>query len=346
MYTLFDYGFMIGPENRARTAAFAEALRQVVHPDSIVLEIGTGVGFFALLAAKFGARHVYALEPNDAIHVAREMAVANGLSDRITFIQASSGDVTLPQRADVIITDIGGAMPLHEGSLSHLIDARERLLVPGGTIIPQTDTLWATVVSMPHLYGKYVGPWDDNAYGLDLGAARRRITNHCKKISSKPKESLVEPQCWATLDYHTFENPNVSARVTWAAPRTATAHGLNLWFDRVLFDGIAISNASGGATNPIYGNWFLPWIEPVELEQGDQISVQLRADLCQGHYVWSWQTEVLAADQATDPNCRNPDSAKYRFKQSNFASNPARVLQKSRGNVPLHFQPASAALSI
>jgi len=79
-----------------RTGAYAEALRRAVKAGSVVLDIGTGTGIWALLACKFGARRVYAAEPGDAIHVAREIAAANGWSDRIEFIQRLSTEVTLP----------------------------------------------------------------------------------------------------------------------------------------------------------------------------------------------------------------------------------------------------------
>ncbi len=86
---------MIG--DSVRMDAYAQALRQVVKPNSVVLDIGTGTGIFAMLACKFGARRVYAIEPNDAVQVARETAIINGFAERIEFFQALSTQVTLPE---------------------------------------------------------------------------------------------------------------------------------------------------------------------------------------------------------------------------------------------------------
>ena len=85
MYTISQYGNMF--INKARMNAFAAALRQVVTAKTVVLDIGAGTGIFALLACQYGARRVYAIEPDDAINLAREVAAANGFSDRLTCIQ-------------------------------------------------------------------------------------------------------------------------------------------------------------------------------------------------------------------------------------------------------------------
>ncbi|MBE9478891.1 MAG: 50S ribosomal protein L11 methyltransferase, partial [Chloroflexi bacterium] len=111
MYDLTDYADMIA--DRVRMDAYALALKTVVKPDSVVLDIGTGPGLHALLAAKFGARKVFAIEPNDVVYLAREVAVVNGFADRIDFYQDLSTNVTLPERADIIVSDMRGSLPLY-----------------------------------------------------------------------------------------------------------------------------------------------------------------------------------------------------------------------------------------
>jgi type I protein arginine methyltransferase len=76
MYTISQFGNMY--VNKARMDAYAAALRDAVTPNSVVLDIGAGTGIFALLACRYGARRVYAIEPDDAINLAREVAAANG----------------------------------------------------------------------------------------------------------------------------------------------------------------------------------------------------------------------------------------------------------------------------
>src|ERR1044071_9186116 len=101
MYRLREYGQMIA--DFGRTAAYAKALERRVTPESVVVDIGTGTGIFALLAARLGARKVYAIDPSDAIEYGRRIAAANGLSERVDFIQGLSTDIQLPEKADVIV---------------------------------------------------------------------------------------------------------------------------------------------------------------------------------------------------------------------------------------------------
>ena len=318
MYSIANYGSMI--RDATRMSAYVEALRQAVTPGCVVLDIGTGTGIFALLACQFGAGKVYALESDDVISVARESAAANGYAERIECIQQLSTQVRLPERADVIVADLHGWLPLYHNSIPSLIDARQRLLAPDGVLIPQQETLWAAVVEAPNLYREYTAPWHDNAYGLDMRAAEQLVLNTWGEGRVKPDQLLVEPRCWATLDYATVESPNYSAEVTWQATRAGIGHGLNIWFDTRLGEGAGFSNAPG-ASEPcaVYGSAFFPWTTPVSLEKGDQVCVTLQAHLVGGDYVWGWDTRVLQHGMHSH--------IKADFKQSTFFGVPLALNQ-------------------
>src|SRR6266571_1164439 len=111
-YDIYSYGRMI--QDSIRTGAYAEALRRSISPNSVVLDLGTGVGIWALVACQLGARKVFAVDANDAIQVAREIAAVNGYTDKIEFIQNLSTRITLPEQADVIVTDMHGIVPMFE----------------------------------------------------------------------------------------------------------------------------------------------------------------------------------------------------------------------------------------
>ena len=289
LYSIGRFGEMMA--DHARMDAYTAALRQAVTPGCTVLDLGTGTGIFAMLACRFGAGKVYAIDPDDSINVAREAAEVNGLADRIEFMQAMSTEVVLPEQVDVIISDLRGVLPLFHHHIPSIVDARERLLRPGGTMIPMADTLRMAVVSDPREYDRYVGPWEHDGYGFDLKAARSLVTNTWN-ISRVGKDALItEPTTIAVLDYATITDPNLRADLTLPIPADSTAHGLTIWFDAAIGEDLGFTNAPG-EPELIYGRAFLPLTEPVEMLAGDTITVSLRADLVGDDYLWRWSTRV------------------------------------------------------
>jgi protein arginine N-methyltransferase 1 len=277
------------------------------------VDIGTGTGILALLACRFGARQVYAIEPSDAIQVGRECAAANECADRIHWIQNVSTRVTLPEPADVVVSDLRGCLPLHGHNLTAIVDARRRLLAPGGLMIPQEDTLWLCPVESPESYRPYTTPWLENAFELDMRAGHRLVINTWGKGRVPKEHFLASPVCWATLDYRSVESLNVCGTVSCVASRAGTAHGMSVWFETTLADRIGFSTAPD-LPELVYGNAFFPWSEPVALAAGDTMTIALHADLVGDEYIWRWKTDVL--------NQGDPYHPKARFRQSTFLGAP------------------------
>ena len=332
MYSITGYGRMIA--DRTRMEAYASAMRRAIKPDSVVLDIGTGIGIFAMLACQFGARRVYAIEPDDAIQVAREASAANGFADRIEFIQDLSTRVRLPERVDVIVSDLRGVLPLFRHHIPSIIDARKRFLATSGVLIPQQDTLWAAVTEAPDLFERSATLWSDNAYGLDFGAARRLVVNTWRKGRVDFDQLLTQPRHWGTLDYNSMESANVSAEMTFAVMRAGAAHGLSLWVDGLLAEGLLaegllaeglLAEGAGFSNAPglpelIYGSAFFPFSAPVSLAVEDKVSVKLSANLVGDDYIWRWDTRVLGQG----------DEIKADFKQSTLFGAPLSIEQLRR----------------
>ena len=289
MYSLEAYGSMLA--DRVRTGAYERALRQTLKPGMVVMEIGTGPGAVAVLACKLGASRVYAVESSPVIQVAREIAAANRCADKITFFEDLSEKIRIPSKADVIIADLHGALPLFERHVPTIADARKRFLAPGGTLIGREDRIWVAIVEAPQQYAKIVEPWERNMFGLDMGPARRLSLNAIHNMRPVPEQLLTNPRLWATLDYATIENPDVQGELNWTVSRDGTGHGIALWFDADLAEGVSFSTAPG-STPTVFGTMFLPWLDPVPLEAGQTVRVDLQAKLLERDYFWRWTTRI------------------------------------------------------
>ena len=330
MYSLIDFGRMIG--DRARLDAYAAALRRVVRPDSTVLDIGAGTGIMSLLACQAGARRVYAVEPSGAVQILVDAARDNGFADRVVVLQQRSTEVTLPERADVIVSDLRGVLPPHATHFADLVDARRRLLSPAGRLLPTSDSLWLAVISAPEAFERRRSVWQSDPHGLTLRSAQRFIDNELEKYRAGPDQLLCEPVLWANLDYPTLTDPAVRSSGTCVITKGGLAHGLLAWFDTVLVEGIGYSNAPGGPVD-IYGQILFSWPEEVTLQVGDRVAFSLRADPIGSDYLWTWTTEVGRRD--------GDSTAVTRFRQSTFkAFKPSRDSLRKRTST---FAPALSA---
>jgi protein arginine N-methyltransferase 1 len=319
MYSVSAYGKMIADGPRVR--AYVAALANVIRPGSVVVDLGSGPGLFAMIACQLGARRVFAIERENIIQVGRDAAREYGVADRVEFIQSLSTKVTLPEKADVIISDLHGILPLFRQHIPSIVDARVRFLAPGGSLIPRVDRLWAAVVEVPTHYEEVVTPWEET----ELKCGRKLAINSWSKIRAKPADLLSDRVCWHELDFRKVEDADVCNNFSLSVARSGTAHGLALWFDADMLEGIGFTNAPGEA-ELIYGNAFVPFEQAVAVAVGDRIEVRLEARLIGEDYAWRWDTTVISGG---DVKCS--------FKQSTVFGAPLSISQlrkRSGAHVP------------
>lgn len=292
MYSLFDHGAMIA--DRVRMTAYLRALEKAITPESCVLDIGAGSGIFALMAAKLGARRVYAIEPDDIIGLARRLVSDNGFSDRITLIQADARDVTLEESADVIVSDLGGHLPWHGSHLPVIDHSRKHFLAPGGAMIPIADRIFAAVVSSNNL--KHRAVWHEAPHGLDLNAAAEPAAREFRAQRFEPGDLLSDAIPIATLNYRTSLETDLECQLDFDIIHKGSACGVALWFDRDLGKGICIENGpqatDSRSARRIYSPLLFPWPKDVEIVVGDSVRVSLEATLSGADYDWAWDSLI------------------------------------------------------
>jgi Arginine methyltransferase oligomerization subdomain/Ribosomal protein L11 methyltransferase (PrmA) len=305
MYSVRQFGDMIS--DGVRYKAYEDSIARSVHAGHVVAEIGCGPAVFALLACRAGAKRVYAIETEDIIDVARQIAVANGVADRIHFFQSDSSKVKLPEPVNVIVSDIRGVLPLFDGAVASLRDAKERLLAPEGVLIPRRDVLKAAIIEAEKVYSNLISPWKTCVGEVKLSIPLHLVLNTGHSTTVKVEQLISEPEELCTLDYMGNPETNVSVKLEFRANRNGTAHGICVWFETELYEDIGFSS---GPESPvtIYGQLFLPWLEPVVLEEGQEILVTLHANLVGKEYIWRWETEIAGAD----------GGEKVHFRQSTF----------------------------
>jgi len=156
-----------------RNGAYEDALRRAVKPDSRVLEIGTGTGILAMMAARAGAAHVFTCELEPAVALAaRDVIAQNGLADRITVLSKRSTDIDLAElgeRADILVSETVSNDMLAEDPLPALEDAIARLVTPGGVVIPARGRVRVALAHDARMETRRIGAIS----GFDLSSFNR-----------------------------------------------------------------------------------------------------------------------------------------------------------------------------
>lgn len=285
MYRLTDYGSML--RDRRRVDAYRRALAACIAPTSVVLDLGAGLGTFGVIACKLGASRVYAVDSADIIMVAEEIARANGVADRMHFLQVRAADVELPERVDIIVSDLAGALPLFEEHIPALVHAREHFLKPGGLLVPRSARLFCAPISSSEIHSRMIEPWH-SVEGIDFSPAARMALHTPHALAVEPEHLVGEPRCWAELDYATIVSPNVSGTVTWTLSAPQVIHGMALWFESILHDDIAYSSGPG-SPDSVHATMVLPLLTPLAMSADEPLRFTIDATLVSGRYVVTWQ---------------------------------------------------------
>lgn len=259
-----------------RIEAFRRAIRAAVRPGDTVLDIGTGLGTFAMFAADAGAAHVWAVEADPIVHAAKAVARWNGYGDRVHFVRGRLGEVKLDLRADVVVFEDFSPRLLDAG-VFRLLEAVHRNhcaleagFVPAGArfaMAPVVDrAVWATAL----------GFVSEQQHGIDWSPTREYVANAPHHITI-PATALGGPP--RTIGEIVFGEPRtyrVGGDAHWTATEAATVYGLAYWFDLELAPGIILSNAPAASPGS-WGHLFLALDPPLDVAAGEEIEATLAA---------------------------------------------------------------------
>lgn len=310
-------------EDSRRTETYRKAILEGVKKGDVVADVGTGTGILAFFACQAGAKRVYAIEQREVIESAREIGKANGLEDRIVFINKRSTEAELPEKVDVIVSDIMGSFCLEEGLLDFIIDARERFLKPGGRMIPYHVKMFIVPVQSEEIYSK-VHFWNEDVYGVDYRSVRDRAVNTSYVHLLQPQDYLSEPAVLNEIDLYQAKDNSMDRAVKFRIGRKGTLHGIGGWFEAKLSPGTSLSTSPDSAPTH-WKHRFFPIGKPLEVSEGDKLEVRIRAGQMWGlGFVWNWNLKLSRSR-----------GGELRFAHSSF--NP------SRGDLLLrmsHFTPS------
>lgn len=262
-----------------RNDAFARAIAATVRTGDVVVDLGSGTGFLAMLARRAGAERCYLIESDpDLARLSGEVIKRNRMSG-CTIIEAHSTEITGLPKADVIVSETLGNFAYEENILEAMKDAR-RFLKPRGRVLPRAIEQWAVPVVSDRI-AKKVASWDRVGFGLDYAPAKQRSLHNMYveelRVSDLYADGIVA-QAWDRVDFTDANETSVRrGSVEWPVDKGATIHGFALWWIATLAEGIELST-SPKAPATHWKQIYLPVEKPIVVEPGQRVQLGVTSD--------------------------------------------------------------------
>ena len=237
-----------------RNRAFARALEARVRPGAHVLDLGSGSGVWAVLAARLGARRVVAVEREAVlVPVIEALAREAGVAERVLVVRADARRVRLRREFDVVVGELVGNEGFEEALVPVFARARERFLKKGGALVPEAVALVAAPVEAPQPLG--VSP------PLVPATSLAALTVHAPRVLRAGELRALAPgRELASVDLRTARAGDrlPAGRVRFRVRDAAEVGGIAVWVRMRLAPGVELETRAGTHWLPI----LLP-IEPL-----------------------------------------------------------------------------------
>lgn len=120
-----------------RTVAFQKAIKRIIKKDDTVLDLGTGSGVMALLAAKAGAKKVIAVEIDSLVAQTPQNAIClNNLEDKMSLLIGDAQKCIFPENTkfNVVISEMLTTGMVDESQVRAINNLHDKRNVDGSTI--------------------------------------------------------------------------------------------------------------------------------------------------------------------------------------------------------------------
>ncbi len=277
--------------DRARVQQYAAAIAHVVKPGDVVIDLGAGTGILGLLALRAGASRVYAIDASPALELARAIAAANGVADRVVFVRDRSTRARLPELADVVVGDQLGAFGYGAGVLEYFADARARLLKPGGRTIPSLLTFIVAPVESAACRSR-VNWWTREVEGFSVAPVAEIAAGSSHAVALTADDLVAPPARGASV--RCDENrPLLRIAASTTIERDATIDGIGAWFEADLGGGVIMTNGPAKTDRIDREQLFYPLARPLTATTDDRVDMSIT--IRPGEPVARWSISIANA---------------------------------------------------
>jgi protein arginine N-methyltransferase 1 len=280
--------------DQPRMAFYEAAIARHIRPGDRVIDLGTGTGILAAMAARCGAAHVYAIDHSDILTEARELAAANRVAN-VEFFATHSAEFTVDKPVDVILHEQMGDCLFDEGMVANVTDLRDRLLKPGGLILPSHFEFYCEPVKVndarlvPFI-------WELNFHGYDYSCLERhrpQEPGYYHLVSSDLNlvdHFLGKPEPVLSIDLHTLKEADLPHEIafTRTVVNAGRLDGYAVFFRARVDSDLSLSTDPLDPRRAPHWGFRILRTERDDFAAGDQIDVRLKVGCWPDLDSWRW----------------------------------------------------------
>lgn len=285
--------------DRPRMAFYHEMIRRRLKPGDRVIDLGTGTGILAAFAARAGAAKVYAIDHSEILDHAKALAVENGIT-KVEFVAEHSADFHLDEPVDVIVHEQMGDFLFDEAMLPNVCDLRDRLLKPGGVILPSKFEFFCEPVQL-NAQRRVPFIWELNVHGFDYGSMKKSKPLHPDYYRMASCDLgvvdhfLGEPRAGLSFDLHTIEKDSLGQKIQFEREVTAAGQldGLAVYMKAHADDELQLSSSPMDEGRAPHWGFRILRLEQLEVRAGDRLEVTLEVEDWSDPDSWKWTAEAI-----------------------------------------------------
>lgn len=284
--------------DRYRNGRFQRAITNILKRGDVVLDIGTGTGIWAILAARLGARRVYAVEKDKIIRVAEKAAMENKVYQRIRFIKGELSGLKLNEKVDLIISETIGNLGFDEDIIDLMILAKRRFLKRGGKVIPRKIELFA----LPYY-------WDQmppvKGVSLNYCFLDQVFRNILLPVRERKPPLLSTPRAIFSAELDKIDSSPFpyKRQVNFRIRSDSKLNGFLLWFEAVLDSKVRLSSLGPSHWSQI----FCPLTTRLNLKRGDLIWLCFIVTRAEGSFKIAWEAKLQRGPREFYLGCHGQD---------------------------------------
>lgn len=267
-----------------RNDAYQAAIEKAVLPTTRVLDIGTGSGLLAMMAARAGAKEIVACEMHERLAAtAQEIIATNGYEKQISVFSKKSTRLQvgeeLTEKADLVISEILDVGALGEGALPSIRHAVHNLAKADAKLIPSGLQLYGQLIEIPSR--SRIAPVREIS-GFDLSPFEQyRIPDEYFKIILKAEKHQVLSSVTPLQEIDFYQLPPAypddqprEIMLEFPILQSGSMQAVVFWFDLKLDDEITVSSRPDGELEH-WGQALFCFPEPRDVHAGEKVAIRM-----------------------------------------------------------------------